>query len=80
MRAAFALVLAVATIATVGCYHDKYGFNAAKREEYMLPPDEKRYSEPETATFKPKPPTKHDENLMDKMNGRGPGGNGFGGL
>lgn len=81
MRVLLALVVVVVTIAAVGCYHDKHNLSGAKREDYLLPPDEKRYNEPDTANYKAKPQTKQQDTLMDKMGGpRQSGGNGLGGF
>ena len=80
MRALLALVVVSVTLAAIGCYHDKYQVSGPKREDYMLPPDEARYNLPDTANYKAKPQPKQQDTLMDKMNGRGPTGSGFGGL
>ena len=82
MRALLALVVA---LAAVGCYHDKYDVNGPKRgDDYYLPPNEKRYNEPDTATYRPPPAPKQQDTLMNKAGGggagRGPGGNGLGGF
>lgn len=84
MRAIIALAAAAVAVAATGCYHDKYGLSAPKREEYVLPPDQKRYNEPDTANWKPPPPPKQQDTLMNKagggMGGPGPRGNGLGGF
>jgi hypothetical protein len=83
MRALIALAAVAAAVAVTGCYHDKYGLSGPKREEYVLPPDQKRYNEPDTATWKPPPPPKQQDTLMNKaglggptppVRGGGPGG------
>lgn len=82
MRALLALVVALAALVAVGCYHDKYNVNGPKKEEYYLPPDEDRYNLPDTATYRPKPAEKQQDTLMNKAgggNGRS-GGNGIGGF
>ncbi len=75
MRALLALIVA---LAGVGCYHDKYNLEGKKREDYLLPPDEARYNEPEKATYRPPPQPKQQDTLMNK--GGGMGRNGLGGL
>ncbi len=84
MRAIIALAGLIVAIATIGCYHDKYGMAAPKREDYILPPDQKRYNEPPTAEWQPPPPPKQQDTLMNKaglgggatpgLRGSGPGG------
>jgi hypothetical protein len=81
MRALLALAVTIATIAAVGCYHDKRGMNTVTREDYMLPPNEKRYSEPDTAGYRAPPPIKQQDTLMNKGGGGGRmGGNGLNGF
>lgn len=84
MRARLALVVALVALAAVGCYHDKYNVNGPKKEEYYLPPDEPRYNEPDTATYRAKPAPKQQDTLSNKMGGGGGGGrmggNGLGGF
>jgi hypothetical protein len=78
MRAALVLIVA---LSAVGCYHDKYNVNGPKREDYYLPPDETRYNEPDTATYRPKSPEKQQDTLMNKAKGGGGmRGNGLGGF
>jgi hypothetical protein len=73
-----ALLVLVVALAAVGCYHDKYGLNGSKQEDYLLPPDEPRYNQPDTATYRAPPQPKQQETLMNrgagKMGGGGPGG------
>jgi hypothetical protein len=76
MRALLALVVALFALAAIGCYHDKYDVNGPVREEYRLPPDEARYNQPDTATFRRKAPEKQQETLMNRNKGGGPGGPG----
>lgn len=73
MRALLALIVAVAA---VGCYHDKYNVNGPVKEEYHLPPDEARYNQPDTATFRAKPQEKFQDTLFNRNKGGGnnPGG------
>ncbi len=73
MRALLALVVACAA---TGCYHDKYNVNGPKVEEYHLPPNEKRYNEPDTATYRAPPIQKKEETLSNRGRGGagGPGG------
>ena len=77
MRALLALVLA---LAAVGCYHDKYNIEGQKKEDYVMPPDEPRYNEPEKATYRPKPPEKQQDTLMNKGGGPSRPGGGINGL
>lgn len=77
MRALLALVVA---LAAVGCYHDKYNVNGPVKEEYLLPPDEPRYNQPDTATYRRKPQEKQQDTLMNRNKAGGPGGNGLGGF
>jgi hypothetical protein len=80
MRAALALIFAIVTVASVGCYHDKYQVSGPKREDYVLPPDDKRYNEPDTATYRAPAKPKQQDTLLNKGGPRGVGGNGVGGL
>jgi hypothetical protein len=77
-----ALVGLIVALAALGCYHDKYNVNGPKREDYTLPPDEPRYNLPDTATFRPPPPTKQQDTLLNKAVGGAPGrpGGGLGGF
>ena len=68
MRTMLALVVALAALTAVGCYHDKYNLNGPKREDYELPPDEARYNLPETAPYKPPPPPKQQSTLANGGN------------
>lgn len=74
MRARLALIV---VIAAVGCYHDKYNVNGPPREDYLLPPDQKRYNEPDTAPYRPPPMQKKEDTLMNKNK---QGGGGLGGF
>jgi hypothetical protein len=74
MRTMLALVVALAAQAAIGCYHDKYHTSGPKREDYYLPPDEPRYNLPETATWKPPPAPKEQDNLMNRTGTPGPNG------
>lgn len=61
----------------LGCHHDKYNIKPTTVEEYHLPPDEKRYNQPDTAPYKKPPPPKQEPNLLGKpggFSGGGPGG------
>jgi hypothetical protein len=80
MRAVLALFAAAVMVAATGCYHDKYQVSGPKREDYVLPPDEKRYNEPETATYRAPPQPKQQDTLLNKSSPRGARGNGVGGL
>ena len=63
MRALLALVVA---LSAVGCYHDKYNVEGQKREDYVMPPDEPRYNEPEKATYRRPPQPKQQETLLNR--------------
>jgi hypothetical protein len=72
-----ALGLFAALAALVGCAEDKYNLNPKFREEAILPPDEKRYNEPDTATYRKPPPPKDEKALIGRNGGGampGPGG------
>ena len=74
MRALLALIVACAAI---GCYHDKYNVNGPKREDYLEPPNEKRYNEPDTAAYRAPPVQKKEDTLMNKGKGGSSGLGGF---
>jgi hypothetical protein len=76
MRGTFgAIGLAIGLLAVgLGCHHDKYNMKPPKVEEYQLPPDEKRYNQPDTAPYKKPPPAKEVKTLLGR-----PGGGGFSG-
>jgi hypothetical protein len=79
MRGAlWALGLIVAMVAAAGCHHDKYNLKPKEKDEPVLPPDEKRYNEPDTAPYKKPPPPKDEKTLL----GRPPSlpGSGLGGF
>jgi hypothetical protein len=80
MRTMLALVVALATVAAVGCYHDKHNLAGPKREDYELPPDEARYNLPDTAPYKPPPVKKQQDNLSNRGGGNSPVGGGLGGF
>lgn len=67
-RWALGLVVAIAT--TAGCHHDKYNMKPVEKEEAILPPNEKRYNEPDTAGYRKPPPQKEEKTLMGRP---GPG-------
>jgi hypothetical protein len=77
MRGALLAVgLLVAMVAAAGCHHDKYGLRPKHKEEPFLPPDEKRYNEPDTAPYKKPPPPKDEKTLLGRPGtgmGAGPG-------
>jgi hypothetical protein len=66
-----------AALAALGCAEDKYHLAPKFREEAVLPPNEKRYNEPDTATYRKPPPPKDEKSLLGR--GGGPGGPGLGG-
>ena len=81
MRGArWAVGLVVAMALAAGCHHDKYNMKPPEKEEPVLPPNEKRYNEPDTAPYKKPPPPKEEKTLLGKPGGMmGPGGaGGFG--
>lgn len=79
MRGAFmAFGLFVAVASAVGCAQDKYNMKVKEKEEAILPPDEKRYNEPDTAPYKKPPPPKDEKTLIGRPGpGMGPGVGGF---
>lgn len=75
----WAIGLLTAMIAAAGCHHDKYNMKPKAKEEPFLPPNEKRYNEPETAPYKKPPPPKDEKTLLGRPGpGMGPGMGGFG--
>lgn len=79
MRGALlAIGLFVAMATAFGCAQDKYHMKVKEKEEPILPPDEKRYNEPDTAGYKKPPPPKDEKTLLGRPGtGMGPG---FGGI
>jgi len=74
----WALGLLAAMIAAAGCAKDKYHMKPPVKEEPILPPDEKRYNEPDTAPWRKPPPPKDEKSLLGRP---GPGmGQGLGGF
>jgi hypothetical protein len=74
-----ALGLVIAFLALgPGCHHDRYKIKPPVVEEYQIPPDEKRYNEPDTAPYKKPTPPKDEKSLIGKPGGMGgpgsPGG------
>ena len=67
------LIALIVACAAIGCYQDKYNVNGPKREDYISPPDETRYNEPDKAPYRAPPAPKKEENLKDRGKG-GPGG------
>ena len=58
-----------------GCHHDKYNLNTKFPEEAILPPNEKRYNEPDTASYRKPPAPKEEKNMMNRPGSGGvPGG------
>lgn len=78
MRDALRAVGLVALLAAVGCHRDKYNLNPVVREEVVMPPNEKRYNEPDTAGYRQQkqPQPKDDAALMSRPGGIGPLGPG----
>jgi hypothetical protein len=71
-----ALTVSLLTVST-GCYHDKHNIKPPVVEEYQLPPDEKRYNQPDTAPYKKPTPAKEEKTLLSRPGGfpgGGPGG------
>jgi hypothetical protein len=80
MRGAlWAVGLVAALAAGAGCHHDKYNMKPVEKEEPILPPDEKRYNEPETAKYRKPPPPKDEKTLLGRPGGGMPS-TGFGGF
>ena len=78
MRRVVSVLAFVAGVVVVGCAQDKYHLNPTHKEEPFLPPNEKRYNEPETAPYrKPPAPVEEEKALLNRpMNGP----NGLGGF
>jgi hypothetical protein len=55
-----------AVLAVLGCYHDKYNMKPTLREEYTLPPQEKRFNEPEMTPYRKPPPPKEEKTLLGR--------------
>lgn len=72
----WAAVLAAGLAAAAGCHHDKYKLKPPEIEEYHLPPNEKRYNEPDTAPYRRPPPPKDEKALIGGRPGGGMGGPG----
>ena len=77
MRVSLRAVGLAALMAAVGCHRDKYNMQPVRREEAVLPPNEKRYNEPDTAGYrKPKAEQpKDDKAMMSRPGGFGGPGN-----
>src|SRR5690349_1961836 len=64
---AVAFVVGLSVLAAMGCAQDKYHMNPKHPEEPFLPPNEKRYNEPETAPYrKPLEPLKDEKALLSR--------------
>jgi hypothetical protein len=76
MRGVMRALAFVVGVAGAGCAQDKYHMNPKHREEIFLPPNEKRYNEPETAPYRKPLETTQDEKalLTRPMGPGGPGG------
>jgi hypothetical protein len=78
MRGVISVVAFLVGLAALGCAEDKYHMTPKRKEEPFLPPNEKRYNEPETAPYrKPLEPTKDEKALLTRP---APGPNSLGGL
>jgi len=60
------ICLAWMVLLILGCHHDKYNMKPALREEYVLPPQEKRFNEPEMAPYRKPPPPKEEKTLLGR--------------
>jgi hypothetical protein len=77
MRRVVSVVAFIVGVAVVGCAKDRYNLNPIHREEPFLPPNEKRYNEPETAPYrKPAAPLPEEKALLTRPMGP----NGLGGF
>ncbi|HVK09036.1 MAG TPA: hypothetical protein VM597_09695, partial [Gemmataceae bacterium] len=75
MRGAMRVVAFVVGVAACGCAQDKYHLNPKHPEQPFLPPNEKRYNEPETAPYrKSLEPTGQDEKALLNRPMAGPNG------
>jgi hypothetical protein len=75
----WAIGLFIAMMSAAGCAKDKYHMKPVVKEEPILPPNEKRYNEPDTATWKPPPPQKDEKTLLGRP-GPAMGPSGLGGF
>lgn len=78
MRDALRAVALVVLLAAVGCHRDKYQMRPVVREEAVLPPNEKRYNEPDTAGYKNAKSAlpQDDKSIMNRPGPLGPVGPG----
>jgi hypothetical protein len=76
MLRAFGLFVGAAVL--VGCARDKYNMRPKFPEEYQLPPNERRYNEPDTAGYrKPPAPAKEEKTALGRPGSPGGGYGGF---
>ena len=73
MRGSLRAIALFVLLVALGCHHDKYGLNKKFREEAIEPPNEKRYSDPDTAPFRKPPPPKDEKSLMGRPGSGGVG-------
>lgn len=59
-------VWAICCCTLLSCYHDKYHMKPPEREDYTLPPQEKRFNEPETAPYRKPLPPKEEKTLLGR--------------
>ena len=78
VMSAAAFLVGLAALAAAGCAQDKYHMNPKHPEEPFLPPNEKRYNEPESAPFRKRPEPPKDEKAL--LTRPAPGPNGLGGF
>ena len=70
VKALLAAALAAATVVAAGCHHDKYNLKLKPKEECPLPPDEPRFNDPETATWRKPAPKKEEKALIGGTSGK----------
>ncbi len=73
-----AIGLLAAITLVIGCAKDRYGLKPPVVEDYIDPPNQPRYTLPDTADYKKPAPAKEDKAMMGRPGGFGT--NGVGGL
>ena len=58
------LTAGLTTLAGVGCYSDKHKLATPIVEDFKLPPDEPRFNEPPTESYRKPPVKKQDKSLL----------------
>jgi hypothetical protein len=73
-KARLLAAVAAGVAGLAGCHHDKHKVTSPVVEEYVLPPNEARFNEPPTETYRKPPPKKEDKSVLGggPMGGPGP--------